>query len=51
MATATHISAQLAADLADCLRRLRQARSTGDEREEYILNLRLDWLLDKVGRR
>lgn len=44
------VPAQLAADLADCLRRLRIARATNDEREEHILSLRLDWLIEKIPR-
>lgn len=51
MSAPTHlISAQLASDLANTLARLRLARTIGDEREETVLNMRLDWLIDKVPR-
>lgn len=42
------ISAQLAADLGDCLHRLRIARNIGDERDERVFEMRLNWLIDKI---
>lgn len=47
-APTTRISAQLAADLADCLHRLRIARNMNDERDERVFEMRLNWLIEKI---
>lgn len=44
------VPAQLAADLAATLTRLRMARTMRDQREEWICEQRLNWLIERIPR-